>query len=44
MIATLRCVGENFTGCELEGLAKHLTTAEMAWFVHGLTFTTFMTQ
>jgi len=39
-IATLKFVGENFTGCK--GLAKHLTTAEVAWFVDGLTFTTFI--
>jgi hypothetical protein len=40
VIATLKCIGENFTG--REGFAKHLTTAEMAWFEHGLTFTTFI--
>ena len=39
-IATPKCIGENFTG--REGLAKHLTTAEMAWFEHGLTFATFI--
>ena len=41
-IATLKFIVENFTG--RKGLAKHLTTAdlEVAWFVHGLTFTTFI--
>jgi hypothetical protein len=42
VIVTLKFVAENFTGCK--GLAKHLTLAyaEMAWFMHGLTFTTFI--